>query len=73
MDELERQKQYTDGFAAGYAQAIGDADNVLQQHGDSRLIRYCRRDVLALVNVSYRVDDLAPQPDWTRYNVPGVP
>lgn len=64
MDELERQKLYSDGFRAGYEQAIGDADQALKRHGDNRITRYQRRDVLALAGVKYDPSEVMPQPDW---------
>jgi len=64
--------QYTEGFRAGYAQAIGDADAELKRHGDDRTLRYCRRDVLALVKAEYNPEEVMPQPDWSGYSVPGV-
>lgn len=68
-DVLHEQNLYSDGFKAGYAQAIGDADEELKKHGDSHLTRLCRRDVLALVKVPYDPEEVSPRPDWTKYSV----
>lgn len=64
----EDQKLYTDGFKAGYAQAIGDADAALRKRGDDFQTRFCRRDVLALANVSYDPHHAMPQPDWSKHS-----
>ncbi len=69
MDVYKQQELYTDGFKAGYAQAIADADIALRTHGDSFIIRGCRRDVLALANVSYDPLHAMPVPDWSKYTV----
>jgi hypothetical protein len=63
---------YEDGFGAGYAQAIGDADAELKKSGDDRTIRHCRRAILALVRVAFKPDDAVPQPDWRNYQVSAV-
>ena len=63
---------YDEGFGAGYAQAIGDADAALKARGDDFGIRYCRKAVLALVGVSFAPEDFNPRPDWTKYRVPAV-
>jgi hypothetical protein len=63
---------YDEGFGAGYAQAIGDADTALQKQGDDRTIRHCRQAVLALVEVPFEPDHVMPHPDWAKYRVPAV-
>jgi hypothetical protein len=68
----ESEKTYGDGFGAGYAQAIGDADAALKSRGDDFAIRHCRQSVLALVAVQFDPDHAAPRPDWTHYRVPAV-
>ena len=68
----ESEKTYGDGFGAGYAQAIADADAQLRQLGDDRTIRECRQLILALVNVPYAKEEVCPRPDWTKYRVPAV-
>lgn len=71
MSEFERQKLYTDGFKDGYTQAVADADAELRKRGDDRQTRLCRRDVLALVNVSYDPEHVTPRPDWSKHSVRG--
>lgn len=68
MSVFEKQTIYTDGFRAGYAQAIGDADFALRKRGDDYQTRLCRRDVLALANVSYNPEHLMPVPDWSNHS-----
>jgi hypothetical protein len=70
-DIYREQKLYTDGFQAGYAQAIGDADAELRKHGDDPGTRQCRQAVLALVNVPFNPDEAMPRPDWTKHSVKG--
>jgi hypothetical protein len=68
-DVYDKQQIYSDGFRAGYAQAIGDADEAIKSHGDDRLIRYYRRDVLALASIPFDPHEVEPTPDWTQYSV----
>ena len=72
MSIFENDEAYAQGFGAGYAQAIGDADTALRTVGDDQTIRYCRKAILALVNVSFDPDEARPRPDWTSYRVPSV-
>lgn len=69
MDVYDEQTLYTEGFKAGYAQAIADADIALRKHGDDRPTRRCRQEVLALVNVPYDPLEAVPVPDWSKYSV----
>lgn len=69
MSDIYRdQNLYTDGFKDGYAQAIADADAKLRNHGDDRQIRLCRKDVLALANVTYHPEHAIPQADWSKHS-----
>lgn len=63
---------YDEGFRAGYAQAIADADAVLRNRADDFETRHHRQSVLALVGVPYDPADAIPRPDWTKYRVPAV-
>ena len=63
---------YDEGFGAGYAQAIGDADAALSKRADDFATRWHRQAVLALVGVPYKPEDAMPRPDWTKYRVPMV-
>ncbi len=67
MGVYEDQNLYSDGFRAGYVQAIGDADFALRKRGDDRQTRQCRRDVLVLANVAYDPEHAMPQPDWSKH------
>jgi hypothetical protein len=55
---------YTDGFHAGYLQAIGDVDEAMKHIGDDRTVRRCRQVLLSFANVSFFPDHVFPQPDW---------
>ncbi len=48
----------------GYIDAIRHADIALQSHGDDRLTRICRRDVLHLAGVKYDPNHAIPIPEW---------
>jgi len=72
MTAYENDKTYGDGFGAGYAQAVGDADAELQKCGDDFTIRRCRQAILALVRVPFDPQHAIPRPDWTKYRVPAV-
>jgi hypothetical protein len=72
VDIFKDEKTYGDGYGAGYAQAIGDADAALRQRGDDRATRNCRKAILDLVNVSYDPAEVKPRPDWSKYRVPAV-
>lgn len=66
MDVYKEQELYTDGFKAGYAQAIADADAELRKRGDDMRTRRCRRAVLSLAGVSYNIEEIEPNPDWSK-------
>ena len=70
-DVYEEQKLYTDGFKAGYTQAIADADLALRNRGDDRATRNCRKVVLELINVEYHPEYAMPQPDWSKHSAKG--
>ena len=71
-DVYAREKTYGDGFGAGYAQAIADADAVLRKTADDFATRRHRQAVLALVGVPFEPEHAMPRPDWTKYRVPAV-
>lgn len=70
MDEktqkLINDAQYKIAYWQAYAQAIRDADLALQQIGDDRTVRNCRKAVLSLAGVEYHTEWVITKPAWPK-------